>query len=183
MVGVSFSPVKSLVGEKYWSLLKTWSLFTGSFSLIRYTDDATPCTCGNTFLETTWDLETTINILFDWFCYDSLKTNSSNCNLLLLTFNLKSINIKSSSEKLLRVTVHSKFIFKKHITHYAEIATKSSVSLRDVLNTRRLKKEMHVACKSVKQPDKWSPSQGIKDNLSWQNFLIWQITQNWPVTF
>ena len=86
-----------------------------------YADDTTPYNCGNTFLEVISDLETTINNLFDWFCCNNLKVNSSKCHLFLSPFNLKSINIKnfsiegSSSEKFLGVTVDSNFTFEKHI--------------------------------------------------------------------
>ena len=38
MVGVNFSRVKLLVGGKYWSPLKSWSLFTGFFSPVRYAE-------------------------------------------------------------------------------------------------------------------------------------------------
>ena len=38
-----------------------------------YADDATPCSCGNTFLEVISDLETTVDNLFDWFCCSNIK--------------------------------------------------------------------------------------------------------------
>ena len=75
----------------------------------------------NTFLEVISDLETTIDNLFDWFCYNNFKINLSKCHLFLLPFNLKSINTKNSSiegspsEKLLGVTVDSNFTFEKDI--------------------------------------------------------------------
>ena len=58
-----------------------------------YADDTTLYNCGNTFFEAISDLETTIDNLFDWFCYNNLKTNPSKCHLFLSYFNSKSINI------------------------------------------------------------------------------------------
>ena len=58
-----------------------------------YADDTTLYNCGNIFFEAISDLETTIDNLFDWFCYNNLKTNPSKCHLFLSYFNSKSINI------------------------------------------------------------------------------------------
>ena len=76
-------------------------------------------------MEAITDLETTIDNLFDWFCYNNFKVNPSKCHLLPSPFNLKSLNIKnssiegSSSEKFLGVTVDSfafnNFTFETHI--------------------------------------------------------------------
>ena len=86
-----------------------------------YADDTTPYNCGNTFLEVISELETTIDNLFDWFCFNNFKVNLAKCHLFLSPFNLKSTNIKknfiegSCSEKFLGVTVDSNFTFEKHI--------------------------------------------------------------------
>ena len=85
-----------------------------------YADDTTTYNCGDTFLEAISDLETTIENLFDSFCCNNFKVNSSTCHLFLSLFNFKPININnssiegSSSEKLITVTFDSNFIFEKH---------------------------------------------------------------------
>ena len=72
-------------------------------------------------METIYDLETTTENLFHWFCCNNFKVNLSKFYLLLSPFKLKSINIKilitegSSSEKFLEVIVDSSFTFEKHI--------------------------------------------------------------------
>ena len=48
-------------------------------------DDKTPHNCGKTFLEVISDLETTIDNLFDWFCYSNFKVNPSKCLFLFIS--------------------------------------------------------------------------------------------------
>ena len=72
-------------------------------------------------MEVISDLETTIDNLFDWFCCNNFKVNSSKCYLFPSPFNLKSIIIKNSSiersskETFLGITVDNNFTFEKHI--------------------------------------------------------------------
>ena len=72
-------------------------------------------------MEVISDLETTIDNLFDWFCCNNFKVNSSKCYLFPSPFNLKSRNINNSSieesskEKFLGLTVDINFTFEKHI--------------------------------------------------------------------
>ena len=86
----------------------------------------------STFLETISDLEITLDNLFNWFCYNNFKVNASKCHLFLLSFNAKSINIKSSviegssSEKFLGITIDSNFTFEKHIN---ELCKKGNLKL------------------------------------------------------
>ena len=73
-------------------------------------------------METISDLEVTSDNLFNWFCYNDFKANTSKCHLFLSPFNAKSINIKSSviegssSETFLGITIDSNFIFEKHMS-------------------------------------------------------------------
>ena len=86
----------------------------------------------STFLETISDLEITLDNLFNWFCYNNFKVNASKCHFFLLSFNAKSINIKSSviegssSEKFLGITIDSNFTFEKHIN---ELCKKGNLKL------------------------------------------------------
>ena len=81
-------------------------------------DDTAPYNCGNTFLETISDLETTIDNLFGWFYYNNVKANLIYFYHLLIP---NSLNIKSSStegtssEKFVGVTIDSNFTFEKQI--------------------------------------------------------------------
>ena len=43
-----------------------------------YADDTTQYNCGNTFLDAISDVETTIDNVFDWFCYNNFKVNPFN---------------------------------------------------------------------------------------------------------
>ena len=105
--------------------------------------------CGNTFLEATSSLETTIDNLFDWFCFSNFKANPSKCHLFESPFNCKSINIKSfsiegsSREKFLGVSVDSSFTFEKHKNELCRTGSKSCIPLCDVLNTWALRKDAH----------------------------------------
>ena len=71
-------------------------------------------------MEATSNLETTIDNLFDWFCYNNFIANPSNCHLFSSPFNYKSINIKSSSiegssrENFLGEAIDSNFTIEKH---------------------------------------------------------------------
>ena len=91
-----------------------------------YANDTTPYNSGDTFLEVIPDLETTIDNLFDWFCCNNFIVSPSKCHLFLSPFNLKSINIKSSSiegissEKFIGVTVDSNFTFENHINELCQ---------------------------------------------------------------
>ena len=98
-----------------------------------YADDTTPYNCRSTYLETTSDLQITLDNLFNWFCYNNFRANGSKCHLFLSPFNAKSINIKSSviegssSEIFLGVTIDSNFTFKKHVN---ELCKKGNSKLR-----------------------------------------------------
>lgn len=79
-------------------------------------------------MEAISDLKTTIDDLFDWFCYNKFKANPSKCHLLLSLFNLKCINIKSFSieespteKSQLMAILYSRNTW----TNYAEKATKT----------------------------------------------------------
>ena len=58
---------------------------------------------------------------FGWLYYNNFKTNSSNYDSFLSPFNLNCIDIKNSSmeeipsEKLLEVTVESRFTFEQQV--------------------------------------------------------------------
>ena len=91
------------------------------------------------FLEAISDLETTIENLFDSFCCNNFKVNSSKCHLFLSLFNLTPININnysiegSSSQKFIGVTFDSNFIFEKHINEICKIKIKNYMPLPDML--------------------------------------------------
>ena len=86
-----------------------------------HADDTTSYNCGSIFLETISDLETTIDNLLDRFCVKNFNVDPSKYYLFLSPFNLKSINIKSSSLEgnssatFFGVTVDCIFINEKHI--------------------------------------------------------------------
>ena len=80
-----------------------------------YADDTTLYNYRSTFLETISDLEITLVNLFNLFCYNDFKANTSKCHLFLPPFDAKSFNVKSSviedrsGEKFLGITIDSNF--------------------------------------------------------------------------
>ena len=72
-------------------------------------------------METISDLEITLDNLFNWFCYNSFKANTSKYHSFLSPSNTTSISIKSSviegrsSKKFIDFTINLNFTFQKHI--------------------------------------------------------------------